>query len=154
MHIHAEPMAGAVHVEGEVGAFFDHVLEAAVFVVGEQAHIEHALGEHFDGCFVRVDEAHAGLGGGNGGFLAGQDDFVQLALRRGELAVGGEGAGDVARVAVQLAASIDQDQIAGCDFCIACAVVQYAGICAAGHDAGVGWVFAALAAEFVQELSF
>ena len=39
--------------------------------------------------------------------------LVELALRRAEAAVGREGAGDVAGVAVELAAGVDQAQLAG-----------------------------------------
>jgi hypothetical protein len=63
------------------------------------------------------------------------------------------GAGDVAGIAVQLAACVDQDQIAAVNAGIAGLVVQHAGIRAACNDAAVSGVFAAVAAKFVEQLS-
>ena len=48
-----------------------------------------------------------------GGALRCVDDVVELALRRREAAVGGKGARDVAGVAVELAAGVDQAELAG-----------------------------------------
>jgi hypothetical protein len=42
VHVEAQPVAGAVHVELAVAAGFEHAVEAAL----EQAQVEEALGEH------------------------------------------------------------------------------------------------------------
>ena len=42
MHVEAQPMAGAVHVERLVGFTFDQSVDAAV----QQAQIDHALHQH------------------------------------------------------------------------------------------------------------
>mgnify|MGYP003705107801 CR=1 FL=1 len=39
MHVHAQPMPGPVHIELEVGAAFDHIVEAAHCVAVKQAQI-------------------------------------------------------------------------------------------------------------------
>ena len=49
MHVHAQPVAGAVHVEAAVGVGLDDAVDAA----GEQPQIDHALREHAHRGFVR-----------------------------------------------------------------------------------------------------
>jgi hypothetical protein len=70
------------------------------------------LGQHAGGGVVRVGEQLAGFADSNRGFLGAEDDVVQRALGGGEFAVGGESAGDVAGVAVQLTARVNQAQLA------------------------------------------
>ena len=101
---------------------------------------------------MRVVEAGAGPGGGHGRFLAGQHQVVERALRAGEAAIGREGAGDVAGVAVELAAGVDQHQLARAHRGGVGAVVQHAGIGAGRDDGVVRHGLRALAAEFVQQL--
>ena len=110
VYVHAQPVASAVHVKLKVAAVVDHVLQAADFVFVQQADVQHALGQHFHAGFVRVGKARACFGGGHGGFLRRQHQVVKLALRCGEFAVGGESAGDVAGVAIQLTARITAHQ--------------------------------------------
>ena len=62
------------------------------------------------------------------------DDVVELALRRAEAAVGGEGARHVARIAVELAAGVDQAQLARLQRRRARRVVEDAGVRAGGDD--------------------
>ncbi|MNU88153.1 hypothetical protein D3C71_779570 [compost metagenome] len=152
VHVHAQPVAGAVHVELEVGARVDHVVDAADLVAVEQAQVEHALRQHLHGRVVRVVEAVAGLGGGGRGVLAGQHQVVQRALRAAELAVGREGAGDVAGVAVEFATGVDQHQLALAHGRGVGAVVQHAGVGAGRDDGAVGRVLRAAQAELVQQL--
>src|SRR5690606_40648507 len=64
-----------------------------------------------------------------------QHQLVQLALRRAELAIGREGAGDVRSVVIQFAAGVDQNQIAVFYFSVVVRVVQDAGV-VAGADNG------------------
>ena len=101
---------------------------------------------------MRVGEALAGPGGGNCRLLRGQHDVIQSALRRGELAVSRKSAGDVAGIAVEFAAGVNQAQIAVLELGIAGAVMQHAGIGACRHDAAVGRELRAVAAELVQQL--
>ena len=108
----AEPVAGAVHVERPVGLRVDDGVDIADHVPVEQAGVEHALGEHPHGSGVRIAVACAGMHRLESRSLRVDDDLVERALRRREAAVGGEGAGDVAGVAVEFAAGIDQAEFA------------------------------------------
>ncbi|MNV39880.1 hypothetical protein D3C71_1314720 [compost metagenome] len=152
MHIHAQPVAGAVHVELEVRALVDHVLRRPHLVLVEQAQVQHALRQHGHRGVVRVVEAGTRLGGSHGGILAGQHQVVQRTLGACKCAVGGEGARDVAGVAVQLAARVDQHQLAIAHGGRIGAVVQHAGVRARRHDGAVGRVLRARLAKRVQQL--
>jgi hypothetical protein len=77
VHVHAQPVAGAVHVELEVGALVDHVVDRAHLVGIEQADVQHALRQHPHRGVVRVGEAGAGLGGRHRRLLRGQHQVVQ-----------------------------------------------------------------------------
>src|SRR6185295_10754352 len=80
------------------------------------------------------------------------DDVVQLALRGGEAAGGGKRAGDVARVAVELAAGVDQAELAGAERRRPRNVVEDAGVAAGGDDRRIRGTLGAVAAELVQQL--
>ena len=152
MHIHAQPVAGAVHVKLEVGTLVDHVLGGAHLVLVQQPQVEQALRQHGHRGVVRVVEARTGLGGCDGGVLAGQHQVVQRALRGGELAIGRESAGDVAGVAVQLAACVNQHQLPIAHRRGIGPVVEYARIGACCDDGAIGGVLRAAFAEGVQQL--
>ena len=141
-------MAGAVHVEAAVVAALEHAVEAAL----EEAEVEHALGEHLHRGVVRLVPVRAGAGGLARGDLGGEHELIHVALRAGEAAVHREAAGDVGRVAVELAAGVDQQQVAVLQALVVVDVVQHAGVGAAGDDAGVGGGLAASGAEGVQQL--
>ena len=96
----------------------------------------------------------AGAGGLARGGLGGEHDLIHVALRAGEAAIDREGPGDVGGVAVELAARVDQQQVAVIEALIVFDVVQHAGVGAAGDDAGVGGRLAAGGAEGVQQLGF
>ncbi len=99
-----------------------------------------------------VVKALAGFGHGDGRVLRCQHQVIQRALRAAELAVGGEGAGDVAGVAIELTARVDQHQITTFDRRRIRTVVQHAGIGARRHDGAVGRVLRAVFAEGAQQL--
>ncbi len=86
------------------------------------------------------------------GTLRRQHQFVDFALRRAEAAVDGECARDVGRVAVDLAAGVDQQQIAVAHERVVLDVMQHAGVGACRHDRRVRRRLRALPAELVQEL--
>ena len=69
MHVHAQPVAGAVHVEAVVGALRNHVLRVADLVRVQQPQIQQTLRQHGHGGLVRIVEARSGAGGSNGGLL-------------------------------------------------------------------------------------
>ena len=101
---------------------------------------------------MRVVETVAGLCRGHGRVLACQHQVVQRALRPGEFSIGREGARDVAGVAVELAAGVDQHQVAIAHGRGIGAVVQHAGVGAGRDDGAVGRVLRTTHAEFVQQL--
>ncbi len=151
VHIHAQPVAGAVHIELKVVAVGNHVLHAAHLVLVEQAQVQQTLRKHFHGGVVRIDKSRAGLRCRHSCFLRGQHQVIESSLLPGESAVGGEGAGDVAGVAIELASGIDQHQLAIANQALVGPVMQHAGVCATGHDGAVGRVLRALLTEFVQQ---
>ena len=69
MHVHAQPVAGAVHIELKIGALLDHILQATELVAVQQTEVQHALRQHLDGGLMRIGEAGAGAGRGNGSLL-------------------------------------------------------------------------------------
>ena len=84
--------------------------------------------------------------------LRGEHQLVDVALRAAEAPVHRERAGDVGGVAVELAAGVDQQQRAVLEQRVVLAVVQHAGVGAAGDDRPVGRELRAVAAELVQQL--
>ena len=154
MHIHAQPVAGAVHVEGQVGALLQHVLHVADPAAVQNAQIEQALGQHGQGRLVRIVEAAAGRGGIRCGLLRRQHHIVDSALFGSKAAIGRKGARDVAGVTVQFAAGIDQHQLAGAQRGGIGTVMQHTGIGTGSDDAGIGRKLRTLTAEFVQQLGF
>ncbi len=143
-------MAGAVHVEFFVTLAFQHGIHAAV----AQLEVDETLRQYAQRGIVRgVPGLFRHCGGDRGG-LRGQHDLVHILLRGAEFAVDREGARDVGGVAVQLAARVDQQQIAVLEFGVVSHIVQHAGICAARDDGGVRGMARAVAAEFMQQLGF
>ena len=89
---------------------------------------------------MRVGEAGTGTGHGHRRLLRCMHQVIQRALRAGVFAVCGEGAGDVAGIAVQLAAGVDQHQVPRAHRGYIGAVVQHAGVGAGSHDGAIGRV--------------
>ena len=150
MHIHAQPVPGAVHVKREIGALFNHVVQGAHHLGIKQPQVEHALGQHFDGRIMRIGETGPCAGGVDGGHLRGQHQFVQIALRPGEAAVGRKGAGDVRGIAIELAARVDQHQFAIAHRARVGAVMQHASVGTGRDDRAIGRALRAMAAKLVQ----
>ena len=84
--------------------------------------------------------------------LCGQHHLVQVFLGAGELAIGGEGAGDVRGIAVQFATRVDQHQLAIANRRHIGAVMQHTGVGTRGDDGGVGGKLRAVQTELVQQL--
>ena len=103
---------------------------------------------------MNVGKARACTGGGNACFFCSQHQIVDGTLRRGECAVGRKGARDVAGVAVELAARINQHQIARLNGRVARLIVQHAGIAACRHDVAIGGKLRAVLAKGVLQLGF
>ena len=97
------------------------------------------------------------LAGGDvlAGFQVGlEHQLVDGLLFRRETPADREGAGDVAGVAVDLAAGVDQHQIAGVERGVILPVVQNAGVAAPGDDRAVSRQTRTALAEFVFQLGF
>ena len=151
MHIHAKPVACAVHVKLEIASVGNDILCIAHLVGIEQAHIEHALRQHFDGGFMRVDKAGAFVRGCNGGVLGRQHQFIKLTLRGTEFAIGRKGSRDVAGIAIEFTARIDQHQIAIQNGRGIGTVVQHTGVGTARHDGTISRILRAVQPKFVQQ---
>ncbi len=106
VHVQAEPVPGAVHVEALVGFLLQHRIQAA----REELEIEHALREHLHRRVVRLVPGVARAHFVHRRALRGEHQLVDLALRAAVAAVHREGARDVGGVAVELAARVDQQQ--------------------------------------------
>ena len=102
-----------MHVERKVGAFLDHVVQRADLVLGSAGPGPACPAPA--PCTVAscgsVKRAPRRVAATAASWLASTRSY-SVALRAGELAVGREGAGDVAGVAVELAAGVDQHQLA------------------------------------------
>ncbi|MPM49423.1 hypothetical protein SDC9_96152 [bioreactor metagenome] len=101
---------------------------------------------------MRIVEAAACLGHGNRRVLAGQHQVVERALRAGEFAIRREGARDVAGIAIQFAARVDQHQLARLHRRLVRAIVQHAGVVARRDDGVIRHILRAAVAELMQQL--
>ena len=139
-----------MHVEGLIGLAFDQAVDLAP----EESEIDHALHQYPQGRFVISDERHAGSDGGDGCLLRCEHDFIDVALRCAEVPTDRIGAGDVGRVAGELAAGVDEDQRAFGEYFVVIDVMQHAGTRTAGDDGREGVTAGALTAELVDEFGF
>ena len=115
-------MAGAVHVELLVRAALEHLVERAL----AQPEIDEPLREHALGDLVVVVERRAGPHRVDARELRGEHELVDVLLRPAEPAVDRKRARDVRRVALVLAAGVDQQQLAVVHLPVVLAVVQHA----------------------------
>ncbi len=92
----------------------------------------------------------AGLHRGYCGILRAEDDIVNLALARRELAVGRERARDIGGIASIFAAYVHHHHVAVFNLVIQRAVVQHRGVETGAHDGRVRFAFAS--APFVDFL--
>ena len=103
MDVEADGMAEAVD------EILSERLAVQVFAVG----VDVVVGDFVDG--VGIVALHVGLAGDegrSGGFLRAEDDVVNFALARCEVAVDGQGAGDVGGVHGILGSGVDDDDVA------------------------------------------
>ena len=143
-------MSGAVHIEALVGFLLEDLVERS----GEKLQVEHALREHANRRVVRLVPGIAGLHFADRRELRREHHLVGVALRRAEPAVHREAARHVRGVTVELAASVDQQQVAVAQRRIVEDVVQHAGIRPPGDDRPVRGELRAAAPELVQQLGF
>ena len=147
VHVHAEPVSGAVHVELTVVVHGQRVGHAT----GQELQIDEPLGQHAPRSVVDDLVLHAGLRGVDARQLRAQDDLVDGALRTGEAAAHRKRACDVGRHVAVLTAGVDQQQVAGLHAPRVLDIVQDARVRAGGDDGRVGVARRAVDAEHVLE---
>src|SRR6266850_1998570 len=106
VHVHAEPVPGAVHVELAVVMHRERVLDPA----RQQLQIDEPLGQHSPRRLVHRLVAGAGLRRFDGRELCLEHDLVDRALRGGEAAVDRERARDVRGVVAVLRCGVDEQE--------------------------------------------
>ena len=150
VHIHAQPVTGAVHVKRFVSLGGNQL----VHITAEQTQLNQPGSNHLHGRFMGLIPMFAGSDFLKGGLLSGQHQLVNRLLFRRKGAIDREGAGDVAGVAVNFATGVDQHQVAVLERRIVLAVVQDAGILARRDDAAIGRHLRPALAELVIQLRF
>src|SRR5438552_7688829 len=108
VHVHAEPVAGAVHVELAVVMHRERVVDPA----GEQAQRDQPLDEGAAGGVVHRLVAVAGAGGRDPRPLRAQHRLVDPPLRRRESPVHRTRPGDVRGLVAPPAAGVDEEKVA------------------------------------------
>src|SRR6266581_5848311 len=86
MHIHAEPVAGAMHEKALVGFRLKDAVDAAE----QQLQVEHPAGQNGHGGLMRRHEARPGADRRDGRVLGVEDQVVDVGLRAAEAAAYGE----------------------------------------------------------------
>ena len=114
--------------------------------------IDDTLRQHALGDLVVVVKRPARLHRVDAGELRREHQLVDVLLRAAEFAADRKRARDVRRVALVLAAGVDQQQVAGLHLAVVVAVVQHAGVGAGGDDRRIRDRLRAGAQEFVREL--
>ena len=149
VHIQAEPVAGAVHVEVAVGVLLNHGIDAAA----QQPQLQQAFHQHAHGGFMHRLSGRSRRNLGDGGLLSRQDQAVKVALLRAEAAIDREGAGDIAVVVVAYRTTrVDQQQVAIVQRGVVGGVVKDAGVIAPGDDRGIGEAAATTGEEVLLQI--
>src|SRR5215472_11224648 len=107
MHVHAQPMAGAVHIILLVLAIFYNFVRLTL----QNTKPYEALGQNPDRPVMRFYKSRTGLDGPYGFDLGAQYYLVDFGLGLIEFAACWYGAGDIASKVVKLGTGIDQNQI-------------------------------------------
>src|SRR5688572_9664830 len=147
VHVEAEPMARAVHVERLERLLRDELLDPPL----EHAEPDQPLDQHVERRVVHVVEARAGAHGGDGRLLRREHDVVDLALGGREALAHRERAGDVGGVAVDLRAGIDEQELAVVEPRLVLGVVEDGPVDPAGDDRVVAGRARAAGAEDVVD---
>src|SRR2546421_10172090 len=148
VHVEAEPVPGAVHVVALIGFLLENLLEGT----REQLEIDQTLRQGLDRGVVRVDPSIAGAYFVDRRALRREHELVDRALRAAKPTIHREGPREVGGVAIELAARVDEEQIAIVERGIVEDVVQHAGVGAAGDDRPVRRELCAVTPELIEEL--
>src|SRR5688572_18117732 len=146
VHVHAQPMAGAVHEELAIRARRFELGNLAL----EQTQLHQALRDHTHRGLVRLVPVVARLHTLDGGVVGLEHDVVQRALLGREPAVDGKGARDVGGIAIHFATRVYQQQVAIPESRVVLAVMQDAAVGATADDRQVGKI-RVVRAEFVKD---
>ena len=148
VHVHAEPVAGAVHVHRLVELLLDDLVGAAPAAcrarAGRPTSVRTA---RWCGSSKRAPGAHRV----DRGELRGEHQLVDRALATREAGADREGARHVGAVEVVLGAGVDEQQVVRLEPAVVGRVVQDGGVGAAGDDRRVGGAGGAVAAEDVVD---
>src|SRR5215831_16603343 len=147
VHVHAEPVPSAVHVELAIVVHGERFVDPA----RQGAQRDEPLGEHAPGRLVHGLVPVARPRCGDPRELRTQDDLVDRALRGGEAAVDREGARDVSGVVAPLAAGVDQQEVALLHLPGVLAVVEDARVGARGDNRRIAVARRAVDAEYELE---
>ncbi|WBL36058.1 hypothetical protein O0235_00025 [Tepidiforma flava] len=140
-------MAEAVREEEGVGIGLDEVGRVAA----EDAEVDEAGGDAFAGAQVEVAVFDTGAGFLDGGALDGVDELVEVALDAFEPGPGREGAGDVAGVAIDFRAGVDEDEVAASELPAGRGEVEDGAVGTGADDGPVGGAVGAAAEELGLE---
>jgi hypothetical protein len=149
VHVQAEPVSRLVHEELPIRLRFDQARDAP----GEQPELFQTSGDLYDRRIVGLvpvvaDQRRLGCGD-----VCAQNHLVELALRRTENAVHGPRPRDVGCIQLELAARVDQHEIAVGELRVVRVVVQHARVRARGDDRRIR-AFGAVTAKLVEKLRF
>src|SRR5258708_1371195 len=148
VHVEAQPVPGAVHIEALVGFLLEDLVERP----GKKLKVEHALREDANRRVVRLVPGVAGAHFADRRELRREHHLVGVALPRAEPAVHREAARHVRGVARELAPGVDQQPVAAAQRRLVGAGVQHAGIRPPGDDRPVGGELRAAAPELIEQL--
>ena len=133
-----------------MGLFLQHLVDVA----GQDAKVDQTLCQRPRGGLMGRVEARVGTRRGEGRALRRQHDLVKVALGRREAAVDGEGARHVGGVVLMFAAGVDEHEVAVPQWRVVLAVVQHAGVGAAGDDGRIGRRRGAAPHELMHQFRF
>ena len=150
MHIHAQPVAGTVHVEGAVGFAGDQFVNVTL----QQPQLHQAGGDDLHGRLVGLVPMFVRRDLLEGGFLGGQHNLVDRLLLGRKLAVDRPGTGDIAGVAIDLTPGVDQHQVAVLEHRVILLVMQDAAVAPSSDDGAIGRHLRAAFAKLVIQLGF
>lgn len=132
--VEPQHMGQAMRVEDADGAVFDKPVRPSP----QEAEGLEALGDDAHGAQVEVGRNDSRAGVLDAGFLGRQHDLVDVSLAASESPVDGEGPGDIGGIALELAAGVDEDEIAVLEERIVAMVMKHGRVRAGGDDGGIG----------------
>ena len=147
MHIHAQPVAGAVHIIFRVIAIFDQLRQFAL----EQAELEQTFGQCFHRRMVRIIPVVARPDLFYRLVLGGQHHIINFFLGFTVTAIHRKAAGNIRRITAEFRARINQHDVTVAHRFIVLGVMQNTAIGTTADNRRVGPA-GAIAVEFIEQL--